>query len=344
MHDVALAAGVSVATVSRVLNQHPNVSRKTRERVKALIGQSGFRPNAIARRLVHGRSGQICFLLSNREIVHSFHSRVLKGAEDYCRQSHNQVVFATVSYGPDDDLPSIELPRIIREHGSIDGILLAGINYPNLRRYMEKLGLPYVIFGNNLLTGSLAYPVRHAVCFDEQGGAREAVKLLIELGHRRIAWVGNLSKAWYRRRYEGYRVAMQSKRLALSLVDLSDEQNDEELGRRALPILLRRFPKTSAILAQDDEAACGLLDGMRKLGIRVPQDLSLVGYDDIAEIRYVTPLLTTVRVPKEKVGWAMADLLFRSIAAANILPAPLPLPTELVIRESCGRTRPTTRL
>jgi DNA-binding LacI/PurR family transcriptional regulator len=337
VHDVARAAGVSVATVSRVLNQHPNVSRKTRERVMALIDESGFRPNAIARRLVHGRSGQICFLLSNRDIVHSFHSRVLKGAEDYCRQSHNQVVFATVGYRLDDDLPSIELPRIIREHGSIDGILLAGTNYPNLCRYMEELGLPYVIFGNNLLTGSLAYPRKHAVCFDEQGGAHEAVRFLIELGHRRIAWVGNLTKAWYRRRYEGYRVAMKSKRLTLSLVDLKDEPNDEELGRRALPMLLRRFPKTTAILAQDDEAACGLLEGLRKLGIRVPEDISLVGYDDIAEIRYVTPPLTTVRVPKEKVGWAMADLLFRSIAAEDVLPDPVPLPTELVLRDSCAR-------
>jgi DNA-binding LacI/PurR family transcriptional regulator len=326
-----------VATVSRVLNQHPNVSRDTRERVLAVMRESDFRPNAIARRLVHGHSGQICFLLSNRDIVHSFHSRVLKGVEDYCRQYLRQVVFTTMNHSPRDVMPSEALPRIIREHRAIDGLLLAGTNYPNLWRYIERLGVPCVIFGNNLVSGSLGLPRKRAVCFDEQGGAREATGFLIELGHRRIAFVGDLSQPWYLRRYEGYRAALKSKGLGLAVVNLEGEPDAEELGRRALPILLRQHPQTTAVLAQDDETACGLLEAMNKLGIRAPEDISLVGYDDIAEIRYLRPALTTVRVPKEKIGWTMADLLFQAIRSTGTAPPTVLLKTELVIRDSCAR-------
>jgi DNA-binding LacI/PurR family transcriptional regulator len=337
VRDVASAAGVSVATVSRVLNKHPNVSRDTRERVLALIRESDFRPNAIARRLVNGRSGQICFLLSNRDIVHSFHSRVLKGVEDYCRQYLRQVVFTTMDYSPGDAMPCDSLPRIIREHHAIDGLLLAGTNYPNLWRYIERLGVPCVMFGNNLVTGSLALPRKGAVSYDEQGGAHDAAEVLIELGHRRIAFVGDLSQPWYLRCCEGYRTALKSRGLSPAVVNLEGEPDGERLGRRALPLLLRQHPKTTAVLAQGDETACGLLDGMNKLGIRVPEDISLVGYDDIAEIRYVRPALTTVRVPKEKIGWTMADLLFQTIRASGAALPAVVLGTELVIRDSCAR-------
>ena len=131
----------------------------------------------------------------------------------------------------------------------------------------------------------------------------------------RIAFVGDLSQPWYLRRYEGYPAALKSKGLGLAVVNLEGEPDAEELGRRALPILLRQHPRTTAVLAQDDETACGLLEAMNKLGIRAPENLSLVGYDDIAEIRYLRPALTTVRVPKEKIGWTMADLLFQAIRA-----------------------------
>lgn len=342
VRDVARAARVSVATVSRVLNQHPNVSRKTRARVLALIRESGFRPDAIARQLVRGRSGQLCFLLSNRDIVHSFHSRVLKGVEDYCRQHHRQVAFTRLDYLPEETLPTEDLPRIVREHRAIDGLLIAGTNYPTLLRYVESLRLPYVLFGNNLVTGSLALPKRNSVSFDEQGGAREATEFLIQLGHRRVTFVGDLAKPWYLRRYEGYRSAMKAQGLVPAGVDIPDEQDCVQLGRRALPVLLRAHPETTAILAQDDETACGLLEGLRNLGIRVPEEISLVGYDDIAEIQYLTPALTTVRVPKEKVGWTMADFLLTIIEKKSAFSSPPPLPTELVIRSSCGR--PKSRL
>ncbi|MGC8794685.1 MAG: LacI family DNA-binding transcriptional regulator [Bryobacteraceae bacterium] len=336
VHDVARAAGVSVATISRVLNQHPNVSAKTRERVLALIQQSGFRPNAIARRLAHGRTGLLCFLLSNRDITHSFHSRVLKGVEDYCQQQHRQVIFTTFDYGPDDAMPADTLPRIVREYRAIDGVLVAGTNYPNLLRYFAEADLPYVLFGNNLVTGGLALPRKFSVCFDERAGAREAVEFLAELGHRHITFVGDLSHPWYQRREQGYRDAMESRGLRPASLDIRGESDCTELGRRAVPLLLRQYPRTTAILAQDDETACGVLENLEKVGLRVPRDISLMGYDDIAEIRYLKPALTTVRVPKARIGWQMAESLAARVAGKPVRLS-VPLATELVIRDSCAR-------
>lgn len=333
VYDVAKAAGVSVATVSRVLNNYPNVSEKTRERVLSMISRSGFRPNANARRLVGGQSGQICFLVSNRGVVNSFHSRILIGAEEYCRAHHYHVVFTTVEYDQDHQFPGSSLPRVIHEHGGVDGVLLAGVNYPPMLEYLERVNIRYVLFGNNLVTGSLALPAAHAVSFDEAQGGEQAASLLVELGHQQITFVGDLSRSWYRRRYDGFRRVMRAKRLAPAVIDFRGEASAFELGSRAVPQLLREHPKTTAIVAQDDEAACGILHTLQRVGLRTPEDISVVGYDDINEIRYLNPALTTVRVPKEKIGWTMADQLLGEQTRTGAIV----LPTELVIRDSCRK-------
>lgn len=336
MYDIAAAAGVSVATVSRVLNEQPNVSPKTRERVLALMRASGFRPNANARRLVLGGAGQVCFLLANREVVHSFHSRVLMGVEEYCAQNGQQVVFTTLEYGPGDAFPNGRLPRIIDEHGGMDGLLIAGVNYPCFIDFVEELGIPYVLFGNNLVTGSLALPRKNSVCFHEARGGEHATAFLLELGHRHIVFAGNISHPWYRRRAQGYCAAMAARGTAPAVIDIRDEASADELGRKAIALMVRDHPGATAVLAQDDETACGMLDALRRLGVRVPEDISVVGYDDISEIRYLHPALTTVRVPKERIGAAMADQLLRGARAPVIVP-------ELVIRDSCAKAGPPVK-
>lgn len=339
VYDVARTARVSPATVSRVLNQPENVSRRTRLRVLSVIRQSGFRPNVNARRLANGASAQICFLLGNRALAHSFHSRILQGVADHCKQKHHQVAFTSFEYGADDTLPNENLPVIIRENAGIEGLVVAGTNYPVFLKYIEGLNIPYVLFGNNLLTGSLALPRKNAVCFDEQGGAEAAAELLIELGHRHVTFIGDLSKIWYRRRYRGYGRVMKARKLAPAAVDVQDDPDCFQLGQRAVATMIRKYPKTTAVLAQDDETACGILAGLRKLRIRVPEEISLVGYDDIAEIQYMQPALTTVRVFKEKIGSTMAEELLRLIGGERCRVSPVVIGTELVIRESCAKPR-----
>lgn len=296
---------------SRVLNNHPNLSGRTREKVLTLIRKSGFRPDANARRLAHGSSGQLCFLLSNRDTVHSFHSRVLKGVEDYCRQFHLQVIFTTFNYQAGKPMPPENMPRVVREHRVVDGLLIAGANYPSL-------------------------PRKACVCFDEQGGGRQATEFLLDLGRRAIAFVGDLSKPWYARRFEGYREALAARGLPPAAVDIDDQDDCVAAGQRALPAVLRLEPKVTAILAQDDETACGLLDGLNRLGVSVPGEMSLMGYDDIAEIRYLRPALTTVRVPKERIGWSMVEKIL-GMEGGEPSKSRAPLPVEVVIRDSCAR-------
>jgi DNA-binding LacI/PurR family transcriptional regulator len=128
---------------------------------------------------------------------------------------------------------------------------------------------------------------------------------------------------------------MRAKKLPAIAVDVGGERDAFDLGRRSAPELIRRYPATTAVLTQDDETACGVLESLRRLRIRVPDDISIVGYDDIREARYLTPPLTTVRVPKELVGRTMAEQLFRRIEG-RAAPAAT-LRTELVIRDSCIR-------
>ncbi len=337
VYDIARKAAVSPATVSRVLNDSTKVSAGTRIRVLDVIRESGFRPNLNARRLVRGGSGQVCFLLSNRDVAHSFHSRILKGVEDYCKQQHHQVIFTSFDYPAESELTAENLPLIVRENAGVEGLLIAGANYPAFLKCIEDLKIPFVLFGNNLVTGSLAIPRNmQSVCFDEQEGAAAATEFLVELGHRQIMFVGDLSKVWYRRRYEGYRKVMAARGLAPACADINDEPDCVHLGERALPIMVRQWPGTTAVLAQDDETACGILAGFRKLRIRVPEDISVIGYDDIAEIKYLNPALTTVRVPKEKIGCAMAEQLFRTLRGGPRRQPPV-IGTELVVRESCAR-------
>ena len=241
-----------------------------RDRVMAVIEKSGFRPNANARRLVRGSSGHVCFLLSNRDLSDSFHSRILKGVEDYSRQQHHHVVYTGFDYGADTALPNADLPRILGEDGGTEGVVLAGTNYPVLVRYIESLSIPYVLFGNNLVRESDAYPKQNSVGFDEGKGAREATEFLLELGHREVAFVGDLSALWNRRRCQGYQAAMEAKNLRSLLVDLRGEPDAFELGCRAVPELIRRCSSATAVLAQDDETACGLVVTLRRLGIAVP--------------------------------------------------------------------------
>lgn len=339
VYDIARAAGVSAATVSRVLNGYVSVTPATRDRVLKLIEESGFRPNTNARRLVRGYPGQICFLLANRAMVHSFHSRILMGVENYCRQVAQDVVFATFRYGPDDRFPNDSVPHIIRERSGTEGILLAGTNYPNFLHFLTSLGLPYVFYGNNLVTGSLELPTERCVCFDEHSGGALAAAWLAGLGHRRLVFAGDLGKPWYERRFNGFRAGLAECAIVPGLIDVRDAADTFQLGRQAAATLLRDHSTATAVLAQDDQTACGMLEELRLAGVQVPADISLMGYDDIGEIQYLHPSLTTVRVPKEEIGRSMATELFRlRESGSSSQPVPLLAP-GIIARDSCSRPK-----
>src|SRR6201993_5120524 len=151
IREVARAASVGIATISRVLNSSSQVSRETRARVLQTIRRLGFRPNAQARRILKRRAEMVCFLLSNRDFLHPFHARILQGVESYASGLKQHVLFAALHYSPKTAPNDIDLPPVLQEHGLIDGVILAGTVYLNLLRRIDSIDMPFVAFSNNVV-------------------------------------------------------------------------------------------------------------------------------------------------------------------------------------------------
>ncbi len=246
IHDVAADAQVSTATVSRVLNEPWRVSPDARERVTASIAKLGYTPNLRARLLARGDSGTICFLLSNRPFLHSIHTQMLQGAADRANALGVQIVYAACSYLPDTPPSEIEMPRILAARGLIDGVIVAGTNYPNMLQAIDELALPRVLFGTNLIAPGLDR-VPAAIYVDDESGGYLAAKHLISLGHKAIRFIGDVTLPWYRRRYEGCARAMREAGLevhpAIGKRDATDAEIIEAAKAAHVDHFVRALPE-----------------------------------------------------------------------------------------------------
>ncbi len=333
IRDVARKAGVGVGTVSRVLNGGAYVRSTTRDRVLGTIDRMGFRPNAQARRMSRRRAEMVCFLLSNRDFLHSFHARILQGVETYASTLKQHVVFAALHYRADTASDRIPLPPILQESGLVDGLILAGTIYPNFLGRIQKMDIPFVVFGNNVF-GHKDQGNLDEVSFDEVKGEYEAAQYVIDHGHRLITFVGDIFYPWLKARQEGYEAALRASGLKPASLTTHHEASFAAYGEWAASQLLASTPRPTAILAGNDEIAYGLWRSFRRNGIRVPDDVSLVGFDDREEATLMDPPLTTVRVHKEEIGQALVKLLLEKLHQPDGPTRKLTLPTELVVRET----------
>lgn len=336
IREVARAAGVGVGTISRVLNSSSQVSRETRSRVLKAIRRLGFRPNAQARRILKRRSEMVCFLLSNRDFLHPFHARILQGVESYASSVKQHVLFAALHYSPRIPAAKIDLPPVLQEHGLIDGVILAGAIYPNLLRRIQSIDLPFVAFSNNVVDTD---GVREfdQVGFDDAAGTLQATRYLIGEGHRLISFLGDTSYPWILRRYEGYRQAMREHRLKSALIAVRAARGFVQFGRKGGQRILSRHPRPTALVTGNDETAYGLWLSLRRQGIKVPDDVSLVGFDDREEAVLMDPPLSTIRVFKEEIGQACMKMLLERLHHPGVTFSRRILPTEFVIRETVRR-------
>ncbi|HEV2348476.1 MAG TPA: LacI family DNA-binding transcriptional regulator [Terriglobia bacterium] len=330
IRDVARVACVGVGTVSRVLNGARQVSGPTRERVLAAISRLGFRPHAQARRMSR-RTEMVCFLMSNREFLHSFHARILKGVEMCARSLGQQVVFAVIHYDEKTPSEQIALPPILKERGWVDGLVLAGTIYPNFVEHIQSIHVPYVMFGNNLF-GPKRMLKYDQVSFDGEKGEFEATRFVIEQGHRDIAFVGETSFPWFRERHAGYRRAMKAAGLNLLVMNVRHGNGSLDYAQWAAHQLLQMSPRPTAIMVGNDEIAYGLWRSFRKAGVGVPDDISLVGFDDRDEALLMDPPLTTVRVQKEEIGETLMKMLLEKLHQPEKQFARQVIPTQLIIR------------
>ena len=330
IREVARAASVGIGTISRVLNSSSQVSRETRARVLEAIRRLGFRPNAQARRILKRRAEMVCFLLSNRDFLHPFHARILQGVESYASGLKQHVLFAALHYSPRIPPDRIDLPPVLQEHGLIDGLILAGTIYPNLLRRIESIHMPFVAFSNNVV--GMGDGQFDQVGFDDFNGTLQATRYLIGEGHRHIVFAADISYPWLNRRFQGFREAMRENKLKPVLITSRNAQSFVDFGQKSAARILSRQPRPTAAVAGNDEIAYGLWRSLRRQGLKVPDEISLVGFDDREEALLMDPPLSTVRVHKEEIGEICMKMLLERLHHPRMTFSQRILPTEFVIR------------
>ncbi len=306
IYEVASSAGVSVATVSRVLNGTGPVSGDARRRVLEAVESLGYVPHGGARSLSTRRSMNVGVLLPD---VHgAFFSEVVRGIDLAARAAGYHVLVS----GSHSDLE--ETSAVLQAlHGRIDGLILltAGIDADWLRRTLPRR-VPAVLLNNSGEDHD-----HDTIRIDNRLGARMAADHLLDLGHRRIAMIcgpsGNTDAA---ERLRGFREALAARDLPTAPIELPGDFG-EESGFRAGERLADQAPSPTAVFAANDAMAIGCLAALRGRGLRVPEDVSLVGFDDVPIARYLTPALTTVQVPIAEIGGRALERLVELIQSGR---------------------------
>jgi LacI family transcriptional regulator len=332
LEQVAKLAGVSRSTVSRVINDHPNVRSTTKERVWEVIRECGYQPNVVARSLATNRTHIIGMVIPESVttlFADPFFPLLLRGITEACDAHQYQLLLSLLNVPTDEE----EMYRRVLRSGYLDGVILAStpVDAPLIPNVLRD-HIPMVTIGR--------HPHERA-CYvdgDNVGGARMAVEHLIRLGHRRIATItGRLSMNAGQDRLEGYRRALRARGIPIEQNLIAEGDFTESSGMAGIRQLLPLSP--TAIFIASDTMAIGALKALRRAGRRVPQDIALVSFDDIPAASMIEPALTTVRQPIERMGSIAVDLLVDALEASSeeeTCPHRVILPTELVVRESCG--------
>jgi DNA-binding LacI/PurR family transcriptional regulator len=327
IRDVAARAGVSHQTVSRVINHSPRVTEATRQRVLDAIRDLSYVPSPMARGLSTNQTRSIGVVAD--DVSDHFFARVVAGAEEEARRRGYYLMIGSVE--PDDE--EIGYLRLMLER-RVEGLILARPSVPLAEADLaaaRSAGVPLVAVGSSELSG---VPV---VDVDNRQGGYDATRHLLQEGHRQIATVvGPAGWPSAAARLEGYRQALREAALAED-PELVEHASDWglESGQAAAAVLLERGPAFTAVFAQSDLIALGAIRGLREAGLRIPDDVSVVGYDDLPVAAYVEPALTTVHQPMGEVGARAAGIVLDQIAGGDAPAAETHLlPTALVVRES----------
>jgi DNA-binding LacI/PurR family transcriptional regulator len=326
LREIAVAAGVSAATVSRVLNGNKNVDPSIQD---AVLGAAAKLNIDLSQR---NKTKALAFLLCNRTMLHNFHSRIWEGAEEYCEAQGWDVVFLAYNYPPHIPWKELHLPRAIQRHDMVRAVILAGTNYMNLIELLEHKGVPFALLGNNVIDEQ-QYLKHDVVSSDDIQGGYEMTRYLISQGHRHICFVGNTRLPWFSRCFEGYQRAMEQVGLATRHGDIHSE-DDAESGYLSTKSLLASNEPVTAIFAGNDPTAHGVYKAIRDSGLRIPEDISVVGCNDTVGA-WLYPALTTIREFPEEIGKHLAEVVLNRIATPKLDAQRVTIPTELIKRDSC---------
>lgn len=326
IRDVSKRAGVSRSTVSRIIAGNGYVSEHARLLVEAAIAELGYRPNTMARGLRSNRSGIIGAVVVN--VASPFYAQMVGGMQSACREADKSILLAS-GYAQAHEEQQAILELIDR---SCDGLILYLENpvSEEVKEVVAQADIPIVAIGGE------PTPLAWArVGIDNYTGALDGMRYLLAMGHRDIAYfAGTPSYYDTRERLRGIDTALGE--VGMSRADIYLEAGDykERFGYEAAERLLASGRKVSAIFAGDDDIGAGVLLALRHHGVKAPDEISLLGFDDNFHARHLTPSLTTIRQPTDIAGQTAARLLLDMIADRNFEPDDVVIPAELIIRES----------
>jgi LacI family transcriptional regulator, repressor for deo operon, udp, cdd, tsx, nupC, and nupG len=334
--DVAKQAGVSHSTVSRALHGSPLLADETVERIRQLAGEMGYSPSAAARSLKTNRSHALGVVVST--IDDPFFSEILQGIEEVAQGHGYSMLMAASQRDPKREQAIVQDMR----ERQVDGIIICSASFSaEQRRRLLEYGIPIVVVNNQA-----AEEYRHSIYHDDVYGSRQVTRHLIELGHRRIAYLGNsLSGRTTLDRLTGLRQEMQAAGLEiLPEYILEVPGGRPEDGLSASRYFLDLPQRPTALFCFNDMLAMGMLKGLQSNGVRVPEDLSLAGFDNIIFSAYTNPPLTTLDQPKHYIGAEAARLILGLLDSSTGDKAPeqeiLRLKGRLLVRQSTAPPPP----
>jgi len=326
--EVAREAGVSSQTVSRVINNRPDVSPETRQRVQLVIRRLGYQPSALARGLASRRTRTLGLITA--DFSDYFFTQVIAGAEVEARKHDYFFMLGSTERNPQDEPEYI---RLLTEH-HVQGILFARPSTEPDNRHLLGLlrdGVPVVTTAYHLPGAELT-----VVDVDNEDGAQQATRYLLECGRRQIAMIaGPTTWKSVNDRSQGYRLALEEASVAYDPGVVADGDWAYASGYQAIQEILARGLSFSGLFAQNDQMAIAAIRALREAGRRVPQDVAVVGYDDIPAAEYCDPPLTTIRQPMREVGEVATRLLIQAIEKPEITQGEVLLKAELIRRCSC---------
>ena len=323
--DVAKEAGVSIATVSRVLNNKNRVSESARKRVIKAIEKLGYTPDPIARTMIKKQTKSVGLLVPT--LQNEYWAHLAEVIQNKLWEKGYTLMLCTARHKSISEQEQYLKSFIERR---MDGIIVGALDIPD----DERMGLPQVIRrGIPVVAFEKKIPGVHRVAGDDISGAQKAVEHLIMLGHTDIAYLGPCDMEG---RDIGYRNAHSKNNIMVNESLLFNTSFNVESGYSATLDLLKRGVKFTAIFCANDLIAFGAIRALLDLGKSVPGDIAVVGYDDITKARFFNPRLTTVAQPIEKIGETIVELLMETIEKGNVNPRNIIFDAELVVRESCG--------
>ncbi|HEX2954324.1 MAG TPA: LacI family DNA-binding transcriptional regulator [Bacillota bacterium] len=325
INDVAKAAGVSVATISRVLNQSERVKPETRERILRIIEELKYAPDASAKALRSRKTNQIGVVLPDISVM--FYMELLKGIENTAMGSDYNLIICDAQNQAKREQ---EYMKLLTEK-RLDGLILINslMEDKEIAGLAER-GFPVVSIGREILNSNIS-----SILVSNWSGACQAVEHLIGHGHTRIAYLRGDKSRDDEERFAAYRHVLNQHGIAYDPQLVERGFFTEDGGAKAFHKLVNRTQFT-AVFAGNDEMAVGVFGKARELGIEVPREMAVVGFDNIRLARHIVPGLTTADMPKQQLGSSAARKLIEILNHGDIEYEKTILRSELVIRQSCG--------